>query len=46
MNIDIRTSIGEIVKANYKTAHIFEKNNIDFCCGGGVSIREVCKKKV
>ncbi|NLP59284.1 iron-sulfur cluster repair di-iron protein [Lutibacter sp. B1] len=44
MNIDTRTSVGDIVKANFKTAQIFEKNNIDFCCGGGISLDEACKK--
>jgi len=44
MNIDARTSVGDIVKANFKTAQIFERNNIDFCCGGGISLNEACKK--
>ncbi|MGQ1783976.1 MULTISPECIES: iron-sulfur cluster repair di-iron protein [unclassified Saccharicrinis] len=44
MDIDIKTSVGDIVKANFKTAQIFEKNGIDFCCGGGISLGEACKK--
>lgn len=44
MHINNNTSIGEIVKYNYKTAQIFEKNKIDFCCGGGLSLGEACKK--
>ncbi|QQS51266.1 MAG: iron-sulfur cluster repair di-iron protein [Bacteroidota bacterium] len=44
MNINIRTSVGDIVKANFKTAQIFERNKIDFCCGGGISLDEACKK--
>ena len=44
MNINTSTSVGDIVKANFKTAQIFEKNNIDFCCGGGISLDEACKK--
>lgn len=44
MEINIATSVGEIVKANFKTAQIFDKNKIDFCCGGGISLDEACKK--
>ena len=44
MEINIDTSVGEIVKANFKTAQIFDKNKIDFCCGGGISLDEACKK--
>ena len=44
MDISKHTSVGEIVKANFKTAQIFDKNDIDFCCGGGISLDEACKK--
>lgn len=44
MEINGNTSVGEIVKANFKTAQVFDKNGIDFCCGGGISIDEACKK--
>lgn len=44
MDISKNTSVGEIVKANFKTAQIFDKNSIDFCCGGGISLGEACKK--
>lgn len=44
MEINTKTSVGDIVKANFKTAQIFENNSIDFCCGGGVSLDEACKK--
>jgi len=43
MEININTSVGEIVKANFKTAQIFDKNKIDFCCGGDISLDEACK---
>ena len=42
MEVNSNTSVGDIVKMNFKTAQIFEKHNIDFCCGGGVSLREAC----
>ena len=44
MDINAKTSVGEIVKANFKTAQIFDKNKIDFCCGGGISLKEACNK--
>ena len=44
MEINTNTSVGEIVKANFKTAQIFDKNKIDFCCGGGISLEEACEK--
>ena len=43
MQINTNTSVGDIVKANFKTAQIFDKNKIDFCCGGGISLEEACK---
>lgn len=39
------TSVGDVVAKNYKSAEIFSKYGIDFCCGGGISIEEACKKK-
>lgn len=37
------TTIGEIVAADYRTAAVFEKQGIDFCCGGTIPIAEACK---
>jgi regulator of cell morphogenesis and NO signaling len=37
--------ISNVVSENVKTAHVFKKYNIDFCCGGGVSIEKACDKK-
>jgi regulator of cell morphogenesis and NO signaling len=44
MEINRGTKVGDIVKANFKTAQIFDKNSIDFCCGGGVTLDEACRK--
>ena len=38
-------TVAEIVTENIKTADIFKKNGIDFCCGGNVKVQEICKKK-
>lgn len=37
--------IGEIVARDFRTAKIFTEYGLDFCCGGGISISEACKKK-
>ncbi len=44
MKIEFSTQIGEIVRRNFKTAQIFEKYDIDFCCGGGTSLSDACAK--
>lgn len=36
-------SIGSFVAENYRTASVFQKYGIDFCCKGGISIEEVSK---
>lgn len=38
-------TVAEVVSQNINTAHVFKKHGIDFCCGGGVSVHEVCLKK-
>lgn len=44
MEIKSNTIIGDIVRVNFKTAQLFEKNKIDFCCGGQISLAEACEK--
>ncbi len=45
MEINPNTMIGEIVRQNFSTARIFELNNIDFCCGGNISLSEATEKQ-
>lgn len=38
-------SVGEFVAADYRTAAVFQKYGIDFCCKGGKTIEEVSESK-
>ena len=37
--------VGDIVTENYHAAGVFREYGIDFCCGGGITLREACEKK-
>ena len=37
--------IGELVAKDYRTASVFKKYSIDFCCQGNRTIQEACDKK-
>ena len=45
MEITQDKKVGEAVAKDFRLASIFEKYGIDFCCGGGQTISEVCKRK-
>lgn len=45
MNIQEKTTIGDFVAQDFRTAAIFTKYGIDFCCKGQRTIDEVCSKK-
>lgn len=42
--IILNQRIGDIVTENYHAAGVFKNYGIDFCCGGGKSLNEVCEK--
>jgi len=43
---DMQTlTIKQIVTNDFRTAVIFEKYSLDFCCGGGKTIDQACKEK-
>jgi regulator of cell morphogenesis and NO signaling len=37
------TTVGEIVAADFRTAAIFERFGIDFCCGGRRALKDACR---
>ncbi|OWY20765.1 iron-sulfur cluster repair di-iron protein [Sphingobacteriales bacterium UPWRP_1] len=38
-------TVGQIVARNFNTATVFEKYNIDFCCGGKKTLQTVCAEQ-
>lgn len=38
-------TVGEFVAEDYRTAKVFEKYGIDFCCGGKVPLPVACREK-
>ncbi len=45
MNVLEQSTIGEYVAKDFRTAAIFSKYGIDFCCKGNRTIEEACEKK-
>jgi regulator of cell morphogenesis and NO signaling len=40
-----KTTVGEIVTADFRTAQVFAARGIDFCCGGNMPLATVCAQK-
>ncbi|MBK5273583.1 MAG: iron-sulfur cluster repair di-iron protein [Desulfuromonadales bacterium] len=38
-------TVGEFVAEDYRTAKVFEKHGIDFCCGGKIGLSDVCRER-
>lgn len=45
MEITKKSNIGALVAQNYKTANVFKKSGIDFCCNGNRTIEDACNQK-
>jgi regulator of cell morphogenesis and NO signaling len=45
MEINQNNIIGNLVAQDYRTASVFKKYGIDFCCQGNRTIRDACEKK-
>ena len=39
------TKVGDIVAGDYRTAAVFEKHGIDFCCGGSMTLAAACAEE-
>lgn len=44
-NLNLQTTVGELVRAQPGRARIFEHHKIDYCCGGKVPLAEACAKR-
>jgi len=44
-NIDVSSFVSEIVINDYRTAAVFRKYGIDYCCGGKWSLYALCESK-
>jgi len=44
IEINPDSSVAEIVTSDFRTAEIFRKAGIDFCCGGDKKLREACSE--
>lgn len=45
MNTLEQITVGEFVAGDFRTAAVFSKYGIDFCCKGNRTLEEVCEKK-
>ncbi len=45
MSITTETIIGQLVADDYRTASVFKRHGIDFCCNGNTTIADACTKK-
>ena len=43
MNASPAATMREIVAGDYRTATVFERYGLDFCCGGGRTIAQACR---
>lgn len=43
-DLKIKT-VAELVASDFRTANVFKKHGIDFCCGGKRTLAEVCEKE-
>lgn len=39
------TTVGDIVAQDFRSAEVFQRHGIDFCCKGGQSIEQACRNK-
>ena len=44
-NINKSSFVSDIVREDYRTASVFKKYDIDFCCGGNWALSTICEAK-
>lgn len=44
-HIDINSTPRDIVTNDFRAATILKKNGINFCCGGGITLKQACSEK-
>ena len=42
--MDTKMTLGEITAEDYRTAIVFKKYNMDFCCGGKKTLEDACEE--
>src|ERR1044071_6257773 len=45
LKIEPSSFVTEIVTSDYRTADVFRKHDIDFCCGGRWPLEMICQNK-
>jgi len=43
LHIKSEQTVSDIVRSDYRTADVFRKHSINFCCSGEVTVQEACK---
>jgi regulator of cell morphogenesis and NO signaling len=45
MNITPESRVGEIAAHHPMSTRVFDRHGIDFCCGGGIALRQACDRR-
>lgn len=45
MKYSAQNTVGEIVAADYRTAAVFDRHSIDYCCNGNKNLATACEEK-
>ena len=45
MSAEYNRTVSEIVRGDYRTADVFKKYGINYCCGGNISLKEACLQR-
>ena len=45
MSAEYKRTVSEIVRGDYRTADVFKKYGINYCCGGNITLEEACMQR-